>query len=55
MAINKIVQRKKHNEYQAAFNSDMQQIDDTIMQMQKVEVEMIRDGGGIKKLDPLQE
>ena len=55
MAINQIAQRKKHNEYQASFNQDMQQIDETIMKMQQVEVETIRDGGGTMRLDPLQE
>ena len=54
MAKNRIERRKKHSEYKAVFGSGMKEVDERILEMQQVEVEMIRDGGGLKSLDPLQ-
>ncbi len=54
MDINRIERRKKLSGYQAGFDQNIQKIQESMMKMQIVEVEMIRDGGGVKKLDPLQ-
>ena len=53
MDINRVERRKKHTRNQADFNQNIQNIDESMMELQKVEVEMIRDGGGVKQLDPL--
>ena len=55
MAINRIKWRKKHSEYKAVFGHGMQEVDERIAELQMVEVEMIKEGGGISNLDPLQQ
>ena len=54
MAINRIKWRKKHSEYKAVFDNGMQELDEKIAELQMVEVEMIKEGGGLNSLDPIQ-
>ena len=53
MDINRMEHRKEMSKYKAAFDSKMDHLEDAILDMQKIEVEMIRDGGGLSQLDPL--
>ena len=48
MAINRIERRKRLHKNQVELNQNLQNLDEKMVQLQKVEVEMIRDGGGLK-------
>ena len=54
MAKNKDMWRQKMHDNKAIFDQKFQELEEALTDMQHVEVEMIRDGGGVKKLDPLQ-
>ena len=49
-----VERKKKQSEYQAAFDSGMNELDEEMMKMQHMELTMISEGFNANQLDPIQ-
>ena len=49
----RINQRKENEENEKEYKKKLQEVDERLLEMQEIEVDLIRYGGGVKKLDPV--
>ena len=50
----RIKQKKENDENEKEYKKKLQEVNERLLEMQEIEVDLIRYGGGVKKLDPVQ-
>ena len=49
----RIKQKKENDENEKEYKKKLQEVNERLLEMQEIEVDLIRYGGGVKKLDPV--
>ena len=52
--IARLEQRKENQANEAEYKERLREVDERILEMQEIEVDLIRYGGGVSRLDPVQ-